>query len=43
MNMLHQCKVCGYVYDEKEGCPWFGKFEFKCPICGNKDFEKLTL
>jgi len=47
--MLYQCKVCGYIYDEREGCPWLGipptPFEelrdFKCPICGNKEFEKL--
>ncbi len=48
-NMLYQCRVCGYVYDESEGCPWHGipptRFEdlkdFRCPICGNKEFERL--
>jgi len=34
MNMLYQCKVCGYVYDGNE-------FKFKCPICGNEDFERI--
>jgi rubredoxin len=38
------CEVCGYVYDEEEGCPEKGvapgtKFEdlpedFVCPLCG---------
>jgi len=47
--MLYQCKVCGYIYDENEGCPWHGipptPFEklgdFRCPICGNKEFNKI--
>jgi rubredoxin len=39
------CSVCGYVYDEKEGCPEMGiapgtkwedidEEEFTCPACG---------
>ncbi len=47
--MIYQCKVCGYVYDEREGCPWFGippkPFEdlkdFRCPVCGSRDFERI--
>jgi len=46
---MYQCKNCGYVYDEREGCPWFGippkPFKelrgFKCPICGGTDFEEI--
>ncbi|MBQ2952412.1 MAG: rubredoxin [Clostridia bacterium] len=42
--MKHVCEVCGWVYDENEGCPEQGiapgtKFEdlpedFECPLCG---------
>ena len=42
--MKYVCDVCGYVYDEAEGCPEAGiapgtKFEdlpedFECPLCG---------
>lgn len=46
------CTVCGYVYDEAEGCPEAGikpgtKFEdlpadFTCPLCGagKESFEE---
>ena len=42
--MKYVCVVCGWVYDEAEGCPEQGiapgtKFEdlpddFACPLCG---------
>ena len=46
--MKHVCDVCGWEYDENEGCPEAGiapgtKWEdipedFECPVClGGKD------
>ncbi|MBP3271231.1 MAG: rubredoxin [Ruminococcus sp.] len=42
--MKYVCDVCGYIYDEAEGCPEAGieagtKWEdvpedFVCPLCG---------
>lgn len=49
----YQCKICGYIYDPKEGDPHSGippgtAFEdipddWECPVCGvsKKDFVKL--
>ncbi|WP_455539170.1 rubredoxin [Terrisporobacter sp.] len=49
--MKYVCTVCGYIYDEAEGCPegdvapgtvWADVPEdFECPLCGvgKDDFE----
>ncbi len=49
--MKYVCEVCGWVYDEEEGCPENDiapgtKFEdlpedFTCPLCG-VDTENFT-
>ncbi len=50
--MKYVCQVCGWVYDEEEGCPDSGiapgtKWEdvpedFECPLCfvGKDQFEE---
>jgi rubredoxin len=47
----YECKVCGYIYDEAEGCEEQGVApgtkwadvpdSFECPLCGvgKEDFE----
>lgn len=47
----YECKLCGYVYDEAEGCEEQGVApgtkwadvpdDFECPLCGagKEDFE----
>jgi len=47
----YECKVCGYIYDEAEGCDEQGVApgtkwadvpdSFECPLCGagKEDFE----
>ncbi len=48
----YECTICGYVYDEKEGCPEQGiapgtkwkdvPEDFVCPECGvSKDMFEL--
>ena len=42
--MKYICNLCGYIYDEKTGCPEEGisagvlwenvPTEFECPLCG---------
>ena len=51
--MKYICSVCGYVYDEDEGCPEKDipagtKFadlpdSFECPLCGvaKENFEEM--
>ena len=53
MGEKYQCKVCGYIYDEKDGDPISGIIEgtpfvklpntWHCPICsvGIEEFEKI--
>lgn len=48
----YECKICGYIYNEEDGCEEKGvapgtKWEdvpedFECPLCGagKEDFEK---
>lgn len=49
----YECKPCGYIYREEDGCEEHGiapgtKWEdlpddFECPLCGagKEDFEKV--
>lgn len=49
---IHECKICGFLYDPEQGSPTVGVYpgtmfddlpkEWKCPICGapKEDFEK---
>ena len=51
--IIYQCRICGYIYDEREGdpdgdIPPNTKWEelpddWRCPICGaeKSEFEKL--
>ncbi len=52
MMIVHECTVCGFLYDAKRGSPTTGVHpgtmfddlpkDWKCPICGapKAEFEK---